>query len=224
MPLNPQTNATTMFDQAPMRQYQQSQPQPQPQLQPQSQPQLQPQPAALEQRVRIFNSQLVNEVKGKATDMPFEKSRLVVQAHNDEGKEMILTQSLTIQRASQQAPSLAKNSDKKIRLSISDITQVYIQSITFLNRLILARLPNTIMIVRKLLYGIPEPGTHWWATYHKHRKKKKKIFAMVTPNPRTPGTGTVYREQHARGAYITTICQPEAAFDLSVTESHRGGE
>jgi hypothetical protein len=41
--------------------------------------------------VRIFNSRLVNEVKGKATDMPFEKSRLVVQAYNNEGKEMILT-------------------------------------------------------------------------------------------------------------------------------------
>jgi hypothetical protein len=78
--------------------------------------------------------------------------------------------------------------------------------------------PNTIMIVRKPLYGIPEPGTHWRATYPKHlkKKKKKKNFAMVTPNPRTPGTSTVFREQHARGAYITTICQPEAAFDLSV--------
>jgi hypothetical protein len=46
--------------------------------------------------VRIFNSRLVNEVKGKATNSPFEKSRLVVQAYNDEGKELILTQSPTI--------------------------------------------------------------------------------------------------------------------------------
>jgi hypothetical protein len=29
-------------------------------------------------RVCIFNSRLVNEIKGKATNMPFEKSRLVV--------------------------------------------------------------------------------------------------------------------------------------------------
>jgi hypothetical protein len=28
------------------------------------------------------------------------------------------------------------------------------------------------MIVRKLLYGIPEAGTHWWATYYKHHKEK----------------------------------------------------
>jgi hypothetical protein len=63
--------------------------------------------------------------------MPFEKSRLVVQAYNDEGKETILTQSPTIQRASQRviialAPSLAKDSSKKISLSIRDITQAYI--------------------------------------------------------------------------------------------------
>jgi hypothetical protein len=46
--------------------------------------------------VRIFNSRLVNKVKGKAINMPFEKSRLVVQAYNNKGKEMILTQSPTI--------------------------------------------------------------------------------------------------------------------------------
>ena len=30
-----------------------------------------------------------------------------------------------------------------------------------------------------------------------------------------------YREQRARGAYIATICQPEAAFDLSVAAQHQ---
>jgi hypothetical protein len=40
--------------------------------------------------VRIFNSRLVNEVKGKATNTSFEKSKLVIQAYNDEGKELIL--------------------------------------------------------------------------------------------------------------------------------------
>jgi hypothetical protein len=37
--------------------------------------------------------------------------------------------------------------------------------------------PNTIMIVRKPLYGIPEARTHWWATYYKHHKEK---LSMVT--------------------------------------------
>jgi hypothetical protein len=41
--------------------------------------------------VWIFNSRLVNEIKGKATNSLFEKSRLVVQAYNNKGKELILT-------------------------------------------------------------------------------------------------------------------------------------
>ena len=272
--------------------------------------------------VRIFNSRLVNEIKGKAINMPFEKSRLVVQAYNDEGKETILTQSPTIQRASQRvmialAPSLAKDLSKKISLLIHDITQAYIQSTTLLNRLILANLPkemkdkfplNTIMVVRKPLYGIPKAGTHWWATYHKHHKEKlamatstydpcllitttDKAFGVVgmqtddtlilgskefdaleedeltkakfSAKPKellsennplifngcilTQKEGDVaveiqqkeqgkklkpinfkskdskheYMEQRACGAYIATICQPEAAFDLSVAAQHQ---
>jgi hypothetical protein len=62
---------------------------------------------------RIFKSRIVREIKGKATPTPFEKSRLVIQAYNDHGKEVILTQSPTIQRASQRliialAPTLIK--------------------------------------------------------------------------------------------------------------------
>jgi hypothetical protein len=267
--------------------------------------------------IRIFNSRLVNEVKGKTTNTPFEKSRLVVQAYNDEGKELILTQSPTIQRASQRviiaiAPSLAKLG---IKLFLRDITQAYIQSTTTLNRLILANLPKemrhqyppgTIMIVRKPLYGIPEAGTHWWATYYKHHKEKlfmvtssydpcllittkKGVFGVVgmqtddtlflaseefatlednelqkahlTAKPRDElstesnlifngcivtmkSDGTIhltqkdqgkklqpvnekgenlqqdYLEQRARGAYIASICQPEASFDLSVAAQH----
>jgi hypothetical protein len=269
--------------------------------------------------IRIFNSRLVNEIKGKATATPFEKSRLVIQAYNDEGKGMILTQSPTIQRASQRiivalAPSL---SERNISLSIRDITQAYVQSTTSLNRLILAHLPKeitskfpagTIMVVRKPLYGIPEAGTHWWATYHKHHRERlemvtstydpcllistaKGVFGVVgmqtddtlilgsdefamleekelaeakfsakpkdTLSPETPlifngcvltqkeGDVAVelrqkdqgkklklidpkskdlkqaYMEQRARGAYIATICQPEAAFDLSVAAQHQ---
>jgi hypothetical protein len=270
--------------------------------------------------VRIFNSRLVNEVKGKATDIPYEKSRLVIQAYNDEGKEMILTQSPTIQRASQRvivalAPSLTQLPNKNIKMWLRDITQAYVQSTTFLNRLILARppkeiqhmySPNTIMIVLKPLYGIPEAGTHWWATYHKHHKEKlsmvtstydpcllitttenafgivgmqtddtlilgseefsilendeltkanlsakpKEVLCSNTPlifngciltqhedamelrqkeqakklklvDAKSKNFKHEYMEQRARGAYIATICQPEAAFDLSVAAQHQ---
>jgi len=52
------------------------------------------------QGVRIFNSRFVDEIKHPGTDKAFEKSRLVVQAYNDQGKDLVLTQSPTIQRVS----------------------------------------------------------------------------------------------------------------------------
>src|SRR6266581_5052276 len=44
--------------------------------------------------VYIFKSRMVNKIKGKATNAPFEKLRLVIQSYNNNGKEVILTQSL----------------------------------------------------------------------------------------------------------------------------------
>ena len=40
---------------------------------------------------QIFNLRLVNKVKGKAIESLYKKSRLVIQAYNDQGKEVILT-------------------------------------------------------------------------------------------------------------------------------------
>ncbi|KAI0991798.1 hypothetical protein K3495_g16389, partial [Podosphaera aphanis] len=141
--------------------------------------------------VRIFKSRLVNEVKSKTTDSPYEKSRLVIQAYNDEGKEIILTQSPTIQRASQRliaalAPSIFRLGNNNLYLR--DVTQAYVNSTTMLNRLILAKLPtelandhppDTIMIVRRPLYGIPEAGTHWWATYNKHHCENLRMVSST---------------------------------------------
>jgi hypothetical protein len=53
------------------------------------------------QGIRIFNSRIINKIKNKATNIPYKKSRLVIQAYNNNRKEVILTQSPTIQRASQ---------------------------------------------------------------------------------------------------------------------------
>ena len=93
---------------------------------------------------RIFNSQMVREVKNNNTELPYEKSRLVVQGFNDEGKSVILTQSPTIQRTSQHiilalAPTLK---ERGIRVYLPNITQAYTQLITNLNRRILAHLPK----------------------------------------------------------------------------------
>ena len=86
--------------------------------------------------IRIFNSRFVNEIKGKTT-IPYEKSRLVIQAYSDDGKAVILTQSPIIQRSSQRlliiiTPSLIAILEMQIRLSLRDITQAYTQSTTSL--------------------------------------------------------------------------------------------
>ena len=105
------------------------------------------------------------------TAIPYEKSRLVIQAFNDEGKKTVLTQSPTIQRVSQRivvalAPSLKS---RGINLHLRDITQAYVQSATPLARVIFARPPKEmthelppgiIFKVVKPLYGVPEAGIH----------------------------------------------------------------
>jgi hypothetical protein len=136
--------------------------------------------------VRIFKSRIVNEVKGKTTNQPYEKSRLIIQGYNDSDKALVLTQSPTIQRASQRliialAPSLIA---KGMMLWLRDITQAYTQSDDPLQRTIIADLPvqlrelypsGTIMVVIKPLYGIAEAGTYWWSTYFKHHTEKLQM-------------------------------------------------
>jgi hypothetical protein len=44
---------------------------------------------------------MVNEVKSKGINFPYEKSRIMIQGYSNDGKKMMLTQFPTIQRASQ---------------------------------------------------------------------------------------------------------------------------
>ena len=83
----------------------------------------------------LFNSWFVDEVKHKGTTQAFEKSRLVVQAYNNTRKEVVLTQSLTIQQVSQWLIlCIAVIMDGKgIHLYLCDIAQAYVQSTTELN-------------------------------------------------------------------------------------------
>jgi hypothetical protein len=137
------------------------------------------------QDVRIFNSRFVDEIKHPGTDKAFEKSRLVVQAYNDQGKDLVLTQSPTIQRVSQRiilalTPGLQQT--KPVALYLRDISQAYVQSNTYLSRDIFIRpplelnlQPGTILRVIKPLYGVPEAGNHWFKTYHQHHVSKLKM-------------------------------------------------
>ncbi|KAI0995259.1 hypothetical protein K3495_g12922 [Podosphaera aphanis] len=132
----------------------------------------------------MFKARLVHEIKGKGTDKPYEKSRLIVMGYNDMEKQQMLTQSPTIQRASQRIilalmPALCRSTT--LFAWLRDITQAYVQSETPLQRQVIAEIPvqirhmfppNTIMTIIKPLYGLAESGTHWWATYFRHHCEK----------------------------------------------------
>ncbi|EED13533.1 conserved hypothetical protein [Talaromyces stipitatus ATCC 10500] len=133
---------------------------------------------------RIFNSRFVDEMKNSGTDKAFEKSRLVVQAYNDEGKDFILTESPTIQRCSQRLILCLTACMVTHSLWLRDVVQAYIHSQTYLNRDIFVRpplelaillSPGTLLKVVKPLYGIPESGNHWFNTYHSHHTEKLQI-------------------------------------------------
>jgi len=139
------------------------------------------------QGVRLFNSRFVDEVKNKGTDKAFEKSRLVVQAYNDAEKDLVLTQSPTIQRVSQRLIlCIAAMELPKAQLYLRDISQAYVQSTTNLNREFYVRPPrelskelgidkDSILKVVKPLYGVPEAGNHWFKTYHSHHIKQSHM-------------------------------------------------
>ncbi|EED11915.1 hypothetical protein TSTA_110940 [Talaromyces stipitatus ATCC 10500] len=123
----------------------------------------------------------VNEIKNQGTDKAFEKSRLVVQAYNDKGKEIVLTQSPIIQRCSQRLLLCLTICITDTHLFLRDVTQAYVQSTTPLTRNFYIRPPpelvhlfppGTILKVVKPLYGIPEAGNHWFRTYHIHHTDK----------------------------------------------------
>lgn len=130
------------------------------------------QPHDVPQGSRFFSCRFVDEVKYKA-GAPYEKSRLVVQGHNDKDKEFVLTQAPTIQRCSQRMIFLLAVILKR-SLYLRDISQAYINSKTKLNRPIYVRAPPGIDLgggflkVVRPLYGIAEAGTHWFKTYHEH--------------------------------------------------------
>ena len=123
----------------------------------------------------------MDEIKNPGTDKAFEKSQLVVQAYNNQEKELVLTQSPTIQRVSQRLILCIATMklDDNTHLYLRDISQAYVQSATNLNREFYVRPPREletelgidkdfVLKVLKPLYGVPEAGNHWFRTYHSH--------------------------------------------------------
>jgi hypothetical protein len=85
--------------------------------------------------VRIFSFRFVNEIKHSEIEKAFEKSRLMIQAFNDQNKILVLTQSSIIQRISQRLIiCLAVTFAQSMKLFLRNITQIYVQSRFNLNR------------------------------------------------------------------------------------------
>jgi hypothetical protein len=139
-------------------------------------------PSDVPEGIRTFNSRFVDDIKLK-NDVPFMKSRLVVQAYNDDEKKLVLTQSPTIQRISQRillcVAAMGSATKKSTKLYLRDISQAYVQSTTELNREFFIKPPRelaehlklnkgAVLKVLKPLYGVPEAGNHWFSTYHSH--------------------------------------------------------
>ncbi|KAM4066538.1 polyprotein [Hirsutella rhossiliensis] len=219
---------------------------------------------------RIFKSRLVREVKGKYIK-PYEKSRLVVQGYNDDEKNTLLTQSPTIQRASQRliialAPTLLTSVLTYLPIELQDKyqrglssgssalfmalqKQAYIgsQHTTSIigssygsfgivgmqtddtlilgtagfsvheeNKIQEAKFiakPKTKLLISSALdfngctLALDEKGR-----IHLKQKGQAKKIALI--NVEASDRMQKYMEQRARGAYIASICQPEATCDI----------
>jgi hypothetical protein len=121
--------------------------------------------------VRIFNSRFVDEIKHLDIDKAFEKSRLVVQTFNDQNKNLVLIQSSIIQRVSQRLIVCLIVVFSKMNLYLRDITQIYVQFVTSLNRDVFVRSSvelikhldvdsNNILKIVKSLYDVLEVDNH----------------------------------------------------------------
>ena len=113
--------------------------------------------------IGIVNSRVVDKIKSTGTATAFEKSRLVVQAHNHDDNEMVLTQASTIRRMCQRLIFALSAINPQFGLCLGDISRAYVQSTTSLNRQFYIRPPvkpglqnDSGLKVIKPLYGVPE--------------------------------------------------------------------
>ena len=125
-------------------------------------------PAAnLPREIKIFNSRFVDEIKNINTANAYEKSRLMMQAYNDEKKIEMLTQTFTIQRMSQRLILTLTANMSHLNLFFRNISQIYVQSNISLTREFFIRSSaelnfenDVILKIIKSLYEILETEAH----------------------------------------------------------------
>jgi hypothetical protein len=120
--------------------------------------------------VRIFNFRFVDEIKHSDISQAYEKFRLMIQTYNDHEKTLMLTQALIIQRMSQRIIlAITASISKNHHLYLRNITQIYTQSKSLLNRMFFIRSSfdlnidlsdDAILRIIKLLYDVSEAKAH----------------------------------------------------------------
>src|SRR6266702_4259539 len=82
--------------------------------------------------------------------------------------------------------TLQRNEKRLVFLYLRDISQIYIQFNTHLNRNFFIHLPlkfrlkdGLILRVIKPLYSVPETSNHWFNIYHRHHLNKLQINQSI---------------------------------------------
>ncbi|KAM4064380.1 cwf18 domain containing protein [Hirsutella rhossiliensis] len=184
---------------------------------------------------RIFRSRMVREVKGINTK-PYEKSRLVIQGHNDFEKTTLLTQSPTIQRAYPQ--SQTKLSGPFLQAGVHwfrtyqqhHLEKLDMSTSTYDSCLLISNTgPDTLGIVGMQTDDTLILGTNNFSTREEEELQRQNFVPsprltshteqrskMTTIDPKAIDRHQRYVEERARASYIASIAQPEASFDVSV--------
>ena len=141
---------------------------------------------------RIFNFRFVDKIKHFDINKTFEKSRLIIQIYNDMKKNLVLTQTPTIQRISQRLvvclAAILQNDD--VQLYLQNITQMYVQLKSSFNRDFYIRSSQEFIALLKInsdcifkiikpLYNVFETDNHWFVTYHNHHISKLDMMQSI---------------------------------------------
>ena len=122
-------------------------------------------PEKILSNTQVFDPCLVDEIKDPCTDKAYDKSRPVMQAHNNEKENLVLTQLPIIQRAYIQLTS-DFNWDFYIRLPPEQISLLDILS-------------DYIVKVIKLLHNVSEASINRFAIYYLYYKEKSGMIESV---------------------------------------------
>jgi hypothetical protein len=125
----------------------------------------------------IFKTRYVDTVKNAGANEQYDKSRLVVCAFKDAGKEEIMTRASTVSRASTRLMLYVAASHPDKILKSRDLDQAYTQSETPVNRKVLCEVSEElglddswVLVLVRPLYGLGEAGLHWFLTFFRYHK------------------------------------------------------